>query len=71
MAGEDDEEDTSAGLLDEAIKLEPTLPDSSDTETVPLSTLRRRKSRYRCYDFINIFAEKFGDKNDVFDSKQS
>jgi hypothetical protein len=25
----------------------------------------------RCSDFLNIFAEKFGEKNGVFDSKQS
>jgi hypothetical protein len=25
----------------------------------------------RCYDFLNIFAEKFGEKIGVFDSKQS
>jgi hypothetical protein len=25
----------------------------------------------RCYDFLNIFAEKFSEKNGVFDSKQS
>jgi hypothetical protein len=28
-------------------------------------------SKDRCYDFINIFAEKFGEKIGVFDSKQS
>jgi hypothetical protein len=28
-------------------------------------------SRDRCYDFLNIFAEKFGEKNGIFDSKQS
>jgi hypothetical protein len=27
--------------------------------------------RDRCYDFLNIFAQKFGEKNGVFDSKQS
>jgi hypothetical protein len=27
--------------------------------------------RDRCYDFKNIFAEKFGEKIGVFDSKQS
>jgi hypothetical protein len=25
----------------------------------------------RCYDFLNIFAKKFGEKIGVFDSKQS
>jgi hypothetical protein len=25
----------------------------------------------RCYDFLNIFAEKFGEKIRIFDSKQS
>jgi hypothetical protein len=29
------------------------------------------ETRDRCYDFKNIFAEKFGEKNGVFDSKQS
>jgi hypothetical protein len=28
-------------------------------------------SRDRCYDFLNIFAEKIGEKIGVFDSKQS
>jgi hypothetical protein len=28
-------------------------------------------TRDRCYDFLNIFAEKFCEKNGVFDSKQS
>jgi hypothetical protein len=32
---------------------------------------KRIKIRDRCYDFLNIFAEKFGEKNGVFDSKQS
>jgi hypothetical protein len=27
--------------------------------------------RDRCYDFLNILAEKFGEKIGVFDSKQS
>jgi hypothetical protein len=27
--------------------------------------------RDRCYDFKNIFAEKFGEKIGIFDSKQS
>jgi hypothetical protein len=30
-----------------------------------------RVTRDRCYDFKNIFAEKFSEKNGVFDSKQS
>jgi hypothetical protein len=25
----------------------------------------------RCYDFLNIFAEKFSEKMGIFDSKQS
>jgi hypothetical protein len=29
------------------------------------------ESRDRCYDFLNIFAEKFSEKIGVFDSKQS
>jgi hypothetical protein len=29
----------------------------------------RRTSRDRCYDFLNIFAEKFSEKIGVFDSK--
>jgi hypothetical protein len=28
-------------------------------------------ARDRCYDFLNIFAEKFSEKIGVFDSKQS
>jgi hypothetical protein len=40
-----------------------------------LSTWNRSKNRPqtwdRCYDFLNIFAEKFGEKIGVFDSKQS
>jgi hypothetical protein len=28
-------------------------------------------TRDRCYDFLNIFAEKFCEKIGVFDSKQS
>jgi hypothetical protein len=28
-------------------------------------------SRDRCYDYLNIFAKNFGEKIDVFDSKQS
>jgi hypothetical protein len=28
-------------------------------------------ARERCYDFLNIFAEKFGEKIGVFDLKQS
>jgi hypothetical protein len=28
-------------------------------------------TRDRCYDYLNIFAEKFGEKIGVFDSKQS
>jgi hypothetical protein len=28
-------------------------------------------TRDRCYDLFNIFAEKIGEKNGVFDSKQS
>jgi hypothetical protein len=30
-----------------------------------------RVTRDRCYDFLNIFAEKFIEKIGVFDSKQS
>jgi hypothetical protein len=30
-----------------------------------------RVTRDRCYDFLNIFAEKFSKKIGVFDSKQS
>jgi hypothetical protein len=30
-----------------------------------------RATRDRCYDFKNIFAQKFGEKNGVYDSKQS
>jgi hypothetical protein len=30
-----------------------------------------RLARDRCYDFLNIFAEKFSKKIGVFDSKQS
>jgi hypothetical protein len=29
------------------------------------------RTRDRCYDFLNIFAEKFSEKIGVFDSKQS
>jgi hypothetical protein len=29
------------------------------------------KTWYRCYDFLNFFAEKFSEKIGVFDSKQS
>jgi hypothetical protein len=32
---------------------------------------KRRMSMDRCYDFLNIFAEKFSEKIGVFDSKQS
>jgi hypothetical protein len=28
------------------------------------------KNRDRCYEFLNIFAEKFSEKIGVFDSKQ-
>jgi hypothetical protein len=35
------------------------------------SRLQRARARYRCYDFLNIFAEKFCEKNVVFGSKQS
>jgi hypothetical protein len=28
-------------------------------------------TRDRCYDYLKIFAEKFGDKIGIFDSKQS
>jgi hypothetical protein len=30
-----------------------------------------RSSRDRCYDFVNLFAEKFSEKIGVFDSNQS
>jgi hypothetical protein len=30
-----------------------------------------RVTRDRCYDYLNIFAKKFGEKIGVFDSKQS
>jgi hypothetical protein len=30
-----------------------------------------RPIRDQCYDFLNIFADKFGEKISVFDSKQS
>jgi hypothetical protein len=33
--------------------------------------VRNRVTRDRCYDFLNIFAEKFCEKIGVFDSKQS
>jgi hypothetical protein len=42
--------------------------------TSPILTLRRftdRMTRDRCYDFLNIFAEKFSEKKGVFYSKQS
>jgi hypothetical protein len=29
------------------------------------------QSRVRCYDFLNVLAEKIGEKIGVFDSKQS
>jgi hypothetical protein len=29
------------------------------------------RTRERCYDFLNIFAEKFSEKMGIFDSKQS
>jgi hypothetical protein len=29
------------------------------------------RTRDRCYDFLNTFAEKFSEKIGVFDSKQS
>jgi hypothetical protein len=32
---------------------------------------RRPKIGDRCYDFLNIFAKKFGEKIGVFDSKRS
>jgi hypothetical protein len=32
---------------------------------------RSRVTRDRCYDFLNIFAEKFSKKISIFDSKQS
>jgi hypothetical protein len=32
---------------------------------------RRCSCRDRCYDYLNIFAEKFSEKIGVFDSKQS
>jgi hypothetical protein len=38
---------------------------SIETDNFPNSTWDR------CYDFKNIFAEKFSKKNGVFDSKQS
>jgi hypothetical protein len=28
-------------------------------------------TRDRCYDFLNVFAESFGEKNGIFDLKQS
>jgi hypothetical protein len=31
----------------------------------------KKLPRDRCYDFLNIFAEKFSEKIGVFDSKQS
>jgi hypothetical protein len=33
--------------------------------------LRLKMYGDRCYDFLNIFAEKFREKMGVFDSKQS
>jgi hypothetical protein len=40
--------------------------------TKPLFTSQNRvETRDRCYDFLNIFAEKIGGKNGLFDSEQS
>jgi hypothetical protein len=39
-------------------------------QALPASN-RGRVTRDRCYDFLNIFAEKFSKKIGVFDSKQS
>jgi hypothetical protein len=36
-----------------------------------LSMNASRVARDRCYDFLNIFDEKFSEKIGVFDSKQS
>jgi hypothetical protein len=38
---------------------------------VRLGRSARTSGRGRYYDFLNIFAEKFGEKIGVFDSKQS
>jgi hypothetical protein len=39
--------------------------------SVQLHLIVRRVTRDRCYDFKNIFAEKFGKNIGVFESKQS
>jgi hypothetical protein len=43
----------------------------SDFETKLFNVWQISGTRDRCYDFLNIFAEKFGEKIGVFDSKQS
>jgi hypothetical protein len=35
------------------------------------SSVKVKTTRGRCYDFLDIFAEKFSEKIGVFDSKQS
>jgi hypothetical protein len=44
---------------------------SSGTRQNPSFETERASARDRCYDFLNIFAEKFSEKIGVFDSKQS
>jgi hypothetical protein len=47
------------------------LLDSRRIAGARLQCFFRKQAWSRCYDFLNIFAEKLGEKIGVFDSKQS